>query len=71
MSLGLKITLTFDFTMSVVGVLTFSSLISMVMTKTFTTMMVKLISVVVGGALVGRTVPYSVLQDIGSKEEVV
>ena len=58
--LGLKVTLTIDLTISIVGVLTFSS-IMMVVNQNFTTMMKKLISIVVGVALVGRTVPNSVL----------
>jgi hypothetical protein len=48
--------------MSVVGVLTFSSLLIMIVEKlNFRTMMKKFISVVVGVALVGRMVPNSVL----------
>lgn len=68
--LSLKVTLTIDFTMSVVGVATFSSLATMMaVTQNIKTMMTKIISVVVGVALVGRTVPNSVLQDIGSSRK--
>jgi hypothetical protein len=53
-----------DFAMSVVGVVTFSSLVTMMLTENAKAMMTKIMSVVVGVALVGRTEPYSKLQDI-------
>jgi uncharacterized membrane protein YuzA (DUF378 family) len=53
-----------DFAMSVVGVVTFSSLVTMMLTENAKAMVTKIMSVVVGVALVGRTEPYSKLQDI-------
>jgi uncharacterized membrane protein YuzA (DUF378 family) len=50
--------------MSVVGVVTFSSLVTMMLTENAKAMVTKIMSVVVGVALVGRTEPYSKLQDI-------
>lgn len=50
-------TLTVEFAMSLVGVVTFSSLITMMLIQNFTTMIDKIKSVVVGVALVGRMVP--------------
>ena len=55
-SLSLKITLTIDLTMSLVGALTFSSLFSMMLIQNFTTMVSSLAQVVMGVALVGRMV---------------
>jgi hypothetical protein len=60
-NLSLKVTLTIDFTMYLVGALTFSSLITMLIIQNFTAMMNNFISVVVGVALVGRMVPSSIL----------
>jgi|GEM_PF-6837874 len=59
MSLSLKVTLSVEFAMSLVGVVTFSSLVTMMLFQNFTTMVDKIKSVVVGVALVGRMVPYS------------
>jgi len=56
-SLSLKVTLTVEFAMSLVGVVTFSSLVTMMLIQNFTTMIDKIKSVVVGVALVGRMVP--------------
>lgn len=63
-SLSLKVTLTIDLTMSLVGALTFSSLVTMISTQNFTAMMTSIIQVVMGVALVGRMVPSSMLLDI-------
>ena len=63
-NLSLKITLIVDLAMSVVGVVTFSSLVTMLLTENAKTMVTKIMSVVVGVALVGRKEPYSKLQDI-------
>lgn len=60
-SLSLKVTLTIEFAMSLVGVVTFSSLVTMMLIQNFTTMVDKIKSVVVGVALVGRMVPNSIL----------
>jgi hypothetical protein len=60
-SLSLKVTLTVEFAMSVVGVATFSSLVTMMLIQNFTTMIDKIKSVAVGVALVGRMVPNSIL----------
>lgn len=62
-NLNLKVTLTIELTMSIVGVLAFSSLLKtmMVVTQNITTMMIQIISVVCGVALAGRMVPNSVL----------
>lgn len=56
-NLSLKVTLTVDFAVSVVGAMTFSSLVTMTLIQNFKTMMTKIMSVVVGVALVGRTNP--------------
>lgn len=70
--LNLKIVLTIDMTMSVVGVLTFSSLISMFVEQLkILTMMKKIICVVVGVALVGRMVSNSALQDVAIVVNVI
>lgn len=55
-SLSLKVTLTVEFAMSLVGVVTFSSLVTMMLTQNFTAMIDQIKSVVVGVALAGRTV---------------
>jgi len=55
-SLTLKVTLTVEFAMSLVGVATFSSLVTMMLIQNFTTMIYKIKSVVAGVALAGRTV---------------
>jgi len=60
-SLSLKVTLTVEFAMSVVGMATFSSLVTMMLIQNFTTMIDKIKSVAVGVALVGRMVPNSIL----------
>lgn len=60
-SLSLKVTLTIEFAMSLVGVVTFFSLVTMMLIQNFTTMVDKIKSVVVGVALVGRMVPNSIL----------
>ena len=60
-SLSLKVTLTVEFAMSVVGVATFFSLATMILIQNFTTMIDKIKSVAVGVALVGRMVPNSIL----------
>ena len=54
-------TLTVEFAMSLVGVATFSSLATMMLTQNFTAMIDKIKSVVVGVALVGRMAPNSKL----------
>ncbi len=53
-NLSLKVTLAVEFTMSLVGVMTFFSLATMVLIQNFTTMIDKIKSVVVGVALAGR-----------------
>jgi hypothetical protein len=60
-SLSLKVNLTVEFAMSIVGVVTFSSLATMMLIQNFTTMIDKIKSVAVGVALVGRMVPNSIL----------
>lgn len=61
--------MTIDLTMSVFGVLAFSTLKKMmVLTQNFRIMMINFIFVVVGVALVGRMVPNSVLQGIAFVE---
>ena len=55
-SLSLRVTLTIEFAMSLVGVVTFSSLVTMMIILNFTTMIDKIKNVVVGVALAGRTV---------------
>jgi len=55
-NLSLRVTLTIEFAMSLVGVVTFSSLVTMMLIQNFTTMVDKIKSVVVGVALAGRTV---------------
>jgi hypothetical protein len=57
--------------MSIVGALTFSSLIMMNLTKNSTAMMTSFIQVVMGVALVGRMVPNSKLLDIALIELVI
>ena len=64
MSLSLKVTLTIEFAMSLVGVMAFSSLVTMMLNKNFTAMLEKIKSVVVGVALAGRMVPNSKLYGI-------
>lgn len=54
-------TLTVEFAMSVVGMVTFFSLETMIIIQNFTTMIDKIKSVAVGVALVGRMVPNSIL----------
>ena len=56
-SLSLKVNLTVEFAVSIVGVVTFSSLVTMILIQNTTTMIEKLKSIVVGVALVGRMVP--------------
>lgn len=63
-SMSLKVTLTVEFAMSVVGVATFSSLVTMMLIQNFTTMIDKIKRLAVGVALVGRMVPNSILLDI-------
>jgi hypothetical protein len=70
-SLSLKVTLTVDLTMSFVGALTFSSLVTMILIQNFTTMMTRFFQVVMGVALVGRMVPSSILLDIALIEVVI
>jgi hypothetical protein len=53
-SLSLRVTLSIEFAMSIVGVVTFSSLVTMMLIQNFTTMFEKIKSVVVGVALAGR-----------------
>ena len=60
-SLSLKVTLTVEFAMSVVGVATFSFLVTMMLIQNFTTMIDKIKNIAVGVALVGRMVPNSIL----------
>lgn len=55
-SLSLKVTLTIEFAMSLVGVVTFSLLVTMMLMQNFTAMIDKIKNVVVGVALAGRTV---------------
>ena len=55
-SLSLRVALTIEFAMSLVGVMAFSSLVTMMLIQNFTTMTEKIKSVVVGVALAGRTV---------------
>ena len=55
-SLSLRVTLTIEFAMSLVGVVTFSSLVTMLLIQNFTTMVDKIKSVVDGVAFAGRTV---------------
>jgi hypothetical protein len=50
--------------MSLVGALTFSSLVTMFLIQNDTAMMTSFIKVVMGVALVGRMVPSSILLDI-------
>ena len=64
-NLSLKVTLTIDLTMSIVGALTFSSLVIMNLIQKSTAMMTSFFQVVMGVALVGRMVPSSMLLDIG------
>jgi hypothetical protein len=54
-SLNLKVALTIEFTMSLVGAMTFASLVTMMLIQNFTAMVEKIKSVVVGVALAGRT----------------
>lgn len=68
-SLNLRVTLTIEFAMSLVGVVTFSSLVTMMLVQNFTTMVDKVKNVVVGVALAGRTV--SKLQTIRHWESVI
>jgi hypothetical protein len=70
-NLSLKVTLTIDLTMSLVGALTFSSLTTMNLIQNCTTMMTSFIQVVMGVALVGRMVPSSKLLDIALIELVI
>ena len=69
-NLGLKVTLTIDLTMSIVGALTFSSLVIMNLIQNSTAMMTSFFQVVTGVALVGRMVPSSMLLDIALIEFV-
>ena len=55
-SLSVKVVLTIEFAMSLVGVVAFSSLITMMLILNFAAMIEKIKSVVVGVALAGRTV---------------
>jgi hypothetical protein len=57
--------------MSLVGALTFSSLVSMILIQNFTAMMTQFIQVVMGVALVGRMVPSSILLDIALIVKVI
>ena len=70
-SLSLKVTLTIDLTMSLVGALTFSSLATMILIQNFTAMMTSFIQVAMGVALVGRMVPSSMLLDIALIEKEI
>jgi hypothetical protein len=70
-NLSLKVTLTVDLTMSIVGALTFSSLATMNLIKNCTAMMTSFIQVVMGVALVGRMVPSSKLLGIALIELVI
>ena len=63
--------MTIDLTMSLVGALTFSSLVTMILIQNFTAMMTRFIQVVMGVALVGRMVPSSMLLDIALIEKVI
>jgi hypothetical protein len=54
--LSLKVTLTIEFAMSLVGVVMFSLLATMMLIQNFTTMIDKIKTVVVGVTLAGRTV---------------
>jgi len=69
-NLSLKVTLTIDLTMSIVGALTFSSLVIMNLIQNCTAMMTSFFQVVMGVALVGRMVPSSMLLDIAIIEFV-
>lgn len=69
-NLSLKVTLTIDLTMSIVGALTFSSLVIMNLIQKSTAMMTSFFQVVMGVALVGRMVPSSMLLDIALIEFV-
>jgi hypothetical protein len=60
-SLSLKVTLTAEFALSLVGVIQFSSLVTMILVLNFSTMIDKFKSVVAGVALMGRMVPDSKL----------
>lgn len=70
-NLSLKVTLTIDLTMSLVGALTFSSLVTMMLIQNCTAMVTSFIQVVMGVALVGRMVPSSILLDIVLIELVI
>jgi hypothetical protein len=63
-TLNLKFALTIELTMSIVGALAFFSVFSIIMIQNLATMMNKIITVVMGAALVGRMVPGSMLLDI-------
>jgi hypothetical protein len=63
--------LTVDLAMSAFGVVTFSSLVTVFLTQNFKTMMKKIMSVVVGVALVGRMEPCSKLQDIETTKYLI
>lgn len=54
-------TLTIEFAMSVVGVATFASLVTMMLIQNFATLVEKIKNVAVGVALVGRMVPNPIL----------
>ena len=70
--LSLKVTLTIDLTISLVGVLVFFSLMKMnLFIQNFTTMVIIFIEVVMGVALKGRMVPNSMLLDIATIEKVI
>jgi len=70
-ALSVKVTLTVDLVMSVVGAMSFSSLVIMMIISNAKAMMIKIMSVVVGVALMGRMATYSKLQDIEtSKSEI-
>lgn len=60
-NLSLKVTLVIEFTMSLAGVMAFSSLVIVSAIQNFTAMIEKIESIVVGVALMGRTVPHSKL----------
>jgi len=70
-NLSLKVTLTIDLTMSLIGALTFSSLVTMKLIKNCKAMMTSFIQVVMGVTLLGRMVPSSMLLDIALIEIVI
>lgn len=54
-SLSLRVPLTIEFELSLVGMVTFSSLVTMMLIQNFTNMIDKIKSIVVGVVLAGKT----------------